>query len=301
MRAAGLAESVRTAPPFPPEIRHVVLIEKTSRAFDEILGDIRHAANGPAAGAPALARYGKHGDVNGRQQRLSLHDVNVTPNHHAIAERWTFSDNFYADTASASGSSVGDHLKRNGISFVTIDASEISKASSDTERARGVIREINDRYVGAGADLPQVLHIQLPNDRAGRPRPADGYPYEESFLVDSDNALGLILEFLSGTRWWGSMAVFVAEESAPGGVDHIDAHRSVLLCAGPWSKRNYVAHTNSSFAGLWKTVFGILHVPPRDLFDASAADLSDCFTTAADVSAYKAAAVDKRVFDPGEK
>ncbi len=298
LRAAGLVASLRSAPSLPPGIRHVVLIVKAGRAFDEVLGDVRRAANGPVAGAPALARFGKYGSVNGRRERLSLHDVNLTPNHHAIAERWAFSDNFYADSELGG---IWDHLSRNGISVYNFSAARRLLESSDTERAGRFIREINDRYVATGVELPQVLYVYLPNDRLGTPRPDDGYPYEESFLVDNDYALGRILEFLSGTPWWGSMAVFVTEDSARGGADHIDAHRTLLLCAGPWMKRNYVSHTNSSFPGLLKTIFEILHVPPMNLSDASAADLSDCFMSSGDASPYRVAPVDKRVYDPGLK
>jgi YVTN family beta-propeller protein len=298
MRAAGFEARLASAPSLPPEIRHVVLIVKAGRAFDEMLGDVRRAANGPVAGAPALARYGQLGSVNGRRERLSLHDVNLSPNHHAIAERWAFSDNFYADSKL---SDIWDQLKRNGVSFFNFDASGHPSDASDTERAGRLIREINDRYVQTGADLPQFLYVYLPNDRLGKPHPDDGYPYEESFLLDNDYALGSILEFLSGTPWWGSMAVFVTEDSAQGGADHIDAHRTVLLCAGPWAKKNYVSHTNTSFPGLLKTIFEMLHVPPRNLFDASAAGLNDCFTSAADANPYKVVPVDKRVYDPGAK
>jgi len=294
MRAAGFAGRPVTTPSLPPGIRHVVLIVKAGRAFDEVLGDVRRAANGPAAGAPVLARFGTEGYVNGLGERLNLRDVNVTPNHHAIAEHWAFSDNFYADS---DWNGIWDHLQRNGVSSVRHTAP--SGRGSDTERVSRLIRDINDRFVQTGTELPQLLYVSLPNDHLAKPRPADGYPYEESFLVDNDYALGRILEFLSGTKWWDSMAVFVTEDSALGGVDHIDAHRTVLLCAGPWAKRNYVSHINSDSSGLLKTVFEILHVPPLNLFDASAADLSDCFASSADVSGYTVVPVDKRIYDPG--
>ncbi|MEI9975400.1 MAG: hypothetical protein WDO73_27035 [Ignavibacteriota bacterium] len=92
-------------PPMPDGIRHVILIAKANRSYDEVLGDENESAVGPPMGAPLLARFGSRGYVDGRKQRLSLKDVEVTPNHHAIAERWGFSDNFYAD----SDVSVGGH------------------------------------------------------------------------------------------------------------------------------------------------------------------------------------------------
>ena len=81
-----------------PEVRHVVLIVKENRTFDEVFGDLAVAGIGPVAGVPALARFGMRGFCDGGRNRLSLKDVAVTPNHHALAKRWAFSDNFYADS-----------------------------------------------------------------------------------------------------------------------------------------------------------------------------------------------------------
>ena len=169
---------------------------------------------------------------------------------------------------------------------------------SDQSRASQLIREVDEKYVKGGVDLPQFLSIYLPGDYSGPPRPEEGYPYEESFVADNDYAVGRILEYLSGTKWWDSTAVFITEADANAGVDHVDAHRTILLCAGPWVKRNYVSHTNTSFPGLWKTIFGLLHVPSLNLFDAVAADLSDCFASRPDKTPFHVVALDKRIFDP---
>jgi hypothetical protein len=133
-----------------------------------------------------------------------------------------------------------------------------------------------------------------------RPRPEDGYPYEASFVADNDHALGRIVEYLSNTKWWREMALFITEDDAQGGRDHIDAHRTVLLVAGPYAKKNYVSHRNSSFPGLLKTIFRLLDLPPLNLFDAAATDLSDCFTDTPDFTPYRAEPVDDRLFKPEE-
>jgi len=52
----------------------------------------------------------------------------------------------------------------------------------------------------------------------------------------------------------------------------VDAHRTLLLCASPWCKKDYVTHTNSSFPGLLKTIFRLLKMPPLNLFDAAASE-----------------------------
>ena len=85
------------APSLPAAIRHVVLIVKQNRAFDEILGDIGDASNGQVVANAALARYGMHGRADGGGTRFSVKDAAITPNTHAIAKQFAFSDNFYAD------------------------------------------------------------------------------------------------------------------------------------------------------------------------------------------------------------
>ncbi|HUQ90743.1 MAG TPA: alkaline phosphatase family protein [Bryobacteraceae bacterium] len=94
---------LNTPPPqYPPEIKHVVIIVKENRTYDEVFGDLGDAANGPTAGIWDLARFGATGVIHpsrdSLQQRFSLRNVNITPNHHALARRFAFSDNFYADS-----------------------------------------------------------------------------------------------------------------------------------------------------------------------------------------------------------
>ena len=91
----------RDDPPgaLPAEVKYVVMIVKENRTFDEVFGDIQHLASGlTVMGAPAIARFGRMGHASGKGNRLSVQRVNVTPNHHALALGWTFSDNFYADS-----------------------------------------------------------------------------------------------------------------------------------------------------------------------------------------------------------
>ena len=92
----------------------------------------------------------------------------------------------------------------------------------DQFRATQFIKEME------GMALPQFVFIHLPNDHTAGARPADGYPYSESFVADNDYALGRIVEYLSGRKEWSETAVLVTEDDAQSGVDHIDAHRTVL-------------------------------------------------------------------------
>lgn len=381
---------VKAATP-PAAIRYVVLIVKENRTFDEVFGDLRAASNGKVMGLPELARFGERGLVEGNLRRLSIKDVNVAPNHRSMARRWSFSDNFYADSevsvdghhwivgaypnawvestrmASYGGQkdfrfpttapgrlsfpqsnssvhpeeqleagAIWHHLERHGIPFRNFGEGfelagvvegpgqkptgaryltnvpmpgplfrntsrhypQYNMNIPDQFRAGQFIREVEELYIQGAQEFPRFIFIHLPNDHLAKPRPEDGYPFEASFMADNDYALGRIVEFLSRTPWWREMAVFVTEDDAQGGRDHIDAHRTVLLAIGPYFKRNYVSHTNTSFPGLLKTVFRILGMPPLNLFDAAASDLSDCFTAEPDFTPYELLPVDPRIFVP---
>jgi YVTN family beta-propeller protein len=170
----------------------------------------------------------------------------------------------------------------------------------DQLRATQFITEIEELYHKPGKPLPKLLFIHLPNDHTAKPRPTDGYATEASYVADNDYALGRILEYLSHSPWWRNMVVFITEDDAQSGVDHVDAHRTILLAAGPYVKRGCVAHQNASFPGLLKTVFRILHLPPLNLYDAAATDLSECFTSEPEFSPYTLLPVDPRIFDPAK-
>jgi hypothetical protein len=170
----------------------------------------------------------------------------------------------------------------------------------DQYRASQLIAEMDAKYVKGSEPFPRFIFIHLPNDHMAQPRPEDGYPYRGSFVADNDYALGRIVQYLAHTPQWRQMAIFVTEDDAQGGVDHIDAHRTVLLTVGPYCRRNYASHVNTSFPGLLKTVFRLLGMPPLNLFDAAASDLSDVFTDQPDFSGYEPLKVDARLFDPAK-
>ena len=168
----------------------------------------------------------------------------------------------------------------------------------DQYRATQFIADMESQFVKAGKDIPRFLYIHLPNDHTAKPRAGDGYPFTASYMADNDYALGRIMEYLSHLPQWKQMAVFITEDDAQGGVDHIDSHRTVFLAAGPWIKRNYVSRVNSSFPGLMKTIFRTLGIPALNLFDALAADLSDVYTDQPDFAPYQLLPVNAELFDP---
>jgi hypothetical protein len=93
------------------------------------------------------------------------------------------------------------------------------------------------------------------------------------------------------------MAVFVTEDDAQNGRDHVDAHRSLLLVVSPYSRRS-VSHVHTSMLSILKTTELILGIPPLNQYDAAATDLSDCFTDIPDITPYVALPSDLSIFDP---
>jgi YVTN family beta-propeller protein len=168
----------------------------------------------------------------------------------------------------------------------------------DQYRATQFIAEIEKLYNRPGGELPRFLYVHLPNDHMAKPRPWDGYPFSASYVSDNDYALGRIVEYLSNSKWWKNMAIFVTEDDAQGGVDHVDSHRTVLMLVSPYARKNYAAHANSSFPGMLKTVFRLLGLPALNLYDATASDLAECFTGQPDFTPYKAIRPDPDVFVP---
>jgi len=308
----GFAKAV--APPkLPADIQHVVVILKENRSYDEIFGDVVSAANAPANGAWDLARFGQYSDITDEpgalRQRLSLHNINSTPNHHAMAEQFAFSDNFYADPEIAVNGrgwfngSLWEHFERNSLPFRTYGSNAAAApflSVSDQARANAFISDVEKRHILGKEPLPRFIVIHLPNDRTDKPRPEDGYPYRASFVADNDFALGRIVQFLSRTPWWKSMAVFITENDARGGVDHVDVHRTLLVVASPFAKKNYVSKTNANVPSLLKTAFRLLKLPHLNLFDATASDLSDCFVDTPDFSPYTLQAIRPELFDPSK-
>ena len=158
--------------------------------------------------------------------------------------------------------------------------------------------EFTKRWLKGKEAMPRLIAMQVPNDHGASPRPDYGYPYLQSYMADNDLAVGRILHFLSRTKYWKNMLVIITEDDPQGGVDHVDAHRSLLMMAGPYVKRGYVSHTHANFGSILKVIYNILNVPYVNQYDVTASLLTDCFTPTPDFSPYSFVYPDKRVFDP---
>ncbi|HPE55453.1 MAG TPA: bifunctional YncE family protein/alkaline phosphatase family protein [Bacteroidales bacterium] len=171
-------------------------------------------------------------------------------------------------------------------------------AIPDQFRIDQFIKEFNEKWINGPDTMPELITVIIPNDHGAGERPEAGYPFRESYMADNDLAVGRIVEYLSHTPYWKNMLIVITEDDAQNGVDHIDAHRSLLMLISPWVKRDYVSHVHYSFGSLFKTYWNILGLPYLNQYDAAANDLSDFFAEEPDYTPYNAHMVDIRIFDP---
>lgn len=173
-------------------------------------------------------------------------------------------------------------------------------AIPDQFRTDLFMKEFNERWMGPGKTMPAVVTLMLPNDHGTKERPDAGFPFQASYMADNDLAVGRTIEFLSRTPYWKNMVIVITEDDPQGGVDHVDAHRSILQVISPFAKKNYVSKMHYSFGSIFKTFWNILGIPYLNQYDAGATDFADFFTKTPDLSPYNALSSDHRIFDPAK-
>jgi hypothetical protein len=167
----------------------------------------------------------------------------------------------------------------------------------DRKRAGEFIRQLSG-YEASG-EMPRLQIVRLPQDHTAGAAP--GHPTPRAMVADNDLALGEIVEALSRSRFWERTAVFVVEDDAQDGPDHVDAHRTVALVAGGYVRRGAVDSTPYTTCSLLRTVELILGLGPMSTFDSAAVPMRGCFQAAPDLSGYRALApdVDLGEMNPG--
>lgn len=133
-------------------------------------------------------------------------------------------------------------------------------------------------------EVPQFSTIKFPNNHTSGQ--AKGKISPLAAVADNDLAVGLFVEHLSHSKIWKESAVFILEDDAQNGPDHVDAHRSPALVISPYTKRNQVISTMYSTSGFLRTMELILGLPPMSQYDAAARPLYDCFTPDPDFRPY---------------
>jgi DNA-binding beta-propeller fold protein YncE len=153
---------------------------------------------------------------------------------------------------------------------------------SDLERYKAWEKEFSD-FEKSGK-LPRLSIMHLPNDHTAGTR--KGVLTPKAYVAQNDYALGLIVERASKSKFWNEMAIFVLEDDAQNGPDHVDAHRSVGLVISPYTRARKVDHTLYTSASMLRTMELILGLPPMSQYDAAATPMFAAFSTKPDATPY---------------
>ncbi|HXB94761.1 MAG TPA: alkaline phosphatase family protein, partial [Puia sp.] len=140
-----------------------------------------------------------------------------------------------------------------------------------------------DSLVKTG-NLPHFSTIYLPNDHTSGLNKGAYSPISQ--VADNDLALGRLIDHISHTPVWAQSAIFVLEDDAQDGPDHVDAHRSPAFVISPYVRRHSVNHTLYSTTSILRTMELILGLPPMSQFDAASTPLYGCFTPTADTTSF---------------
>jgi DNA-binding beta-propeller fold protein YncE len=131
---------------------------------------------------------------------------------------------------------------------------------------------VQARNEGKGEQLPNLVIMHLPNDHTGGTRAGKATP--SASVADNDLALGRIVEAVSHSSYWDDTAIFVLEDDAQDGVDHVDAHRSVVLVISKYAPaagdHPFVDHHFFTTASVVHSIEELLRLPPMNLNDGYA-------------------------------
>jgi len=297
-------------------IKYVFYIIKENRTYDQVLGDIKEG-NGDTSLVLFGEKYtpNQHKLV---KEFVLLDNFYVDGEVSADGHNWTMAANANdylektwptnyggrggkydsegnRDIASPDRGFIWDYCKRANVSYRTYgEFADGYKANipilenhfcpyytswdesvRDTTRFNQWRKEFDSLYK-AGA-VPQFNSLRFINDhteglRLGRPTPF-------AHVADNDWAVGLFVEYLSHHPIWKETAIFIVEDDAQNGPDHVDAHRSTAYVAGGFVKRNFVDHTMYSTSSMLRTMELILALPPMSQYDAAAEPMWRCFSS----------------------
>ncbi len=225
------------------------------------------------------------------RNKISVYNFGEANEYTDVQEEWY-------DTMNGTALAVPFPMPKSIYSKTSKNYAGYNTSIPDQFRVEQFETEFTKLWIEGKDDLPELLTIQLPNDHTSSPRPNDGYPFIQSYVADNDLALGRILQFLSHTKYWKNMLVIITEDDPQGGVDHVDAHRSVLLLAGPYVRRNYISTKHANFGSIIRTIYTLKGLPSVNHFDATATVLNDFLTETPNYKPYIMEKSDLRVFDP---
>lgn len=151
----------------------------------------------------------------------------------------------------------------------------------DNTRVDEWLKEFN-----ASSTLPSMQFIRLANDHTFGT--SVGKPTPKAAVADNDLALGRIVDAVSHSKYWKDTAIFVTEDDAQNGPDHVDAHRTVALAISPYTQTGKVDSTMYSTVSMMRTMELIAGIGPLTQFDAAATPMTASFTSKPDFAPYDA-------------
>lgn len=166
-------------------------------------------------------------------------------------------------------------------------------AVPDVVRAQLFIETLKG-YTAAGK-MPHLTLIQLPSNHGSGTTP--GMNTMKAMVADNDLAMGQVVEALTNSPFWPKMAIFVVEDDAQNGVDHVDGHRMPGHIISPYTRRGSVDSTFYAHQSVLKTIELILGLPTLSLFDLIANDMRASFTDTADLTRYASVVPKQDLFE----
>ena len=315
-------------------IKYVFYIIKENRTYDQILGDMKEG-NGDSKlvlfgenitpNQHALAREFVLLDNFYVDGEVSADGHNWSTGAYAtdfLEKNWVTSyggrgGSYDAEgnrpVANNKGGFIWDHCKKGGVSFRTYgEFADNNKPNipvlkdhlcpyftgwnlgvQDTTRFYQWKREF-DSLLNVNA-VPRFNSLRFGADHTEGLKKGRPTPY--AHVADNDLAVGLFVEYLSKSPIWNETAIFILEDDAQNGADHVDAHRSPAYLAGGFVKRGFVDHTMYSTSSMLRTIELILGIPPMSQYDAAAQPMWRSFTNTVNNLPFKARAVTVNLMD----
>ena len=346
LQKAGIPKGnpVPDTPGGPTPIKHVILLMKENRTYDQVLGDMKEGN-----GDPSLVLFGEK----------------VTPNHHKLAREFVLLDNFYvnADVSAdgyywttaaiepdsdqkkwpmeyggrvysphgggtmfatmpntpegirqTPGGFLWDKASEAGVSFYNYGFSAINlrhppevgvqiedvrdpvlkphtsyyfrqhdRGFSDIKRIQVFLNDLA-AWEKKG-DMPRLVVMSIGNDHTEGTRPGRCTPI--SCVADNDQAVGVMVEGLTKSKFWASTALFILEDDAQDGPDHVDSHRSPAFVISPYTRRGVLDSTLYNTTSVLRTIELILGLKPMTVFDAAARPMASTFTSTPNLAQYQ--------------
>ena len=299
----------------PCPIKHVLYIIKENRTYDQVFGDMTNAVGLRIGnGDSAATLYGERVTPNHHQlarDYVLLDNLycnsEVSVDGHSWCDAamatdfnqrsWIISYSKHgklpgnAEMETPSAGYLWDLCKRNGVTFKTYGEGSRKVPSINRGRWTGA-RDMNKvkwwiedlQAAEKTGELPQFMIMSLGEDHTKGTTPDAFTP--DACVASNDLGLGRIVEAASKSKFWNEMAIFVIEDDAQNGPDHVDAHRTVGLVISPYCKRGVVDSTMYSTASMVRTMELILGLPPLTQYDAGATPMFNCFSKDAEIATY---------------